>query len=93
MISAYNTKGARTEGVTTLSNMIYNRITMRGFVVYEFLGMMPEFRREMTTWLETGKLKFKETILEGIENAPVALAGLFTGLNTGKMLVRLSAET
>jgi NADPH-dependent curcumin reductase CurA len=92
MISAYNTKGARSEGVTTLSSMIYNRITMRGFVVYEFFGQMQEFRREMTGWLEAGKLAYKETILEGIENAPVALAGLFTGLNTGKMLVRLAAD-
>jgi NADPH-dependent curcumin reductase CurA len=92
MISAYNTKGSRSEGVMNLSNMIYNRLTMRGFVVYEFFGMMDQFRSEMSGWLATGKVKAEETILEGIENAPVALAGLFTGLNTGKMLVRLSAE-
>jgi NADPH-dependent curcumin reductase CurA len=92
MISAYNTKGARSEGVTMLANMIYNRITMRGFVVYEFLHMMEDFRRDMTGWLESGRLKYSETILEGIENAPVALAGLFTGLNTGKMLVRIAAD-
>jgi NADPH-dependent curcumin reductase CurA len=92
MISAYNTRGARSEGVVHLSNMIYNRITMRGFVVYEFLEMMPEFRRDMSAWLAAGKIKYSETILEGIENAPVALAGLFTGMNTGKMLVRLAAD-
>ena len=43
MISAYNTKGARSEGVTTLSNMIYNRVTMKGFVVYEFFDMRDQF--------------------------------------------------
>jgi NADPH-dependent curcumin reductase CurA len=46
----------------------------------------------MSGWMESGKVKAQETILEGIENAPAALAGLFTGLNTGKMLVRLSAD-
>jgi NADPH-dependent curcumin reductase CurA len=92
MISAYNNKGVRSEGVTNLSNMIYNRVTMRGFVVYEFFAMMEQFRSDMSGWLESGKLKAEETILEGIENAPAALAGLFTGMNTGKMLVRLSAE-
>jgi NADPH-dependent curcumin reductase CurA len=92
MISAYNTRGARSEGVTLLANMIYNRITMRGFVVYEFLGLMDEFRREMSAWLAAGQMKYSETILDGIENAPVALAGLFTGMNTGKMLVRLAAD-
>jgi NADPH-dependent curcumin reductase CurA len=93
MISAYNSKGTRSEGVTTLSNMIYNRITMRGFVAYEFVGMLEKFRQEMSEWLKQGKLKYEETIFEGLDQAPAALAGLFTGLNTGKMLVRLSAET
>jgi NADPH-dependent curcumin reductase CurA len=92
MISAYNSKGARSEGVTTLSSMIYNRITMRGFVVYEYFGMLERFRQEMSGWLEQGKIKYEETILEGLENAPAAFAGLFTGLNTGKMLVRLSED-
>jgi hypothetical protein len=92
MISAYNTRGARSEGVTTLANMIYNRVTMRGFAVNEFFGMMGQFRKDMSGWIEAGRMKYQETILDGIENAPVALAGLFTGLNTGKMIVRLSSE-
>jgi NADPH-dependent curcumin reductase CurA len=92
MISAYNNRGSRSDGVTALSNMIYNRITMRGFVVYDFLGMMEQFRSEMGCWLAEGKVKYRETILDGIENAPAALTGLFTGLNTGKMLVRLSHD-
>jgi NADPH-dependent curcumin reductase CurA len=46
----------------------------------------------MLGWLKQGKLKCEETVLEGLENAPTALAGLFTGLNTGKMLVRLAPE-
>ncbi len=43
----------------------------------------------MTAWLKDGKVKYQETIMEGIENAPRAFIGLLRGENTGKMLVRL----
>jgi NADPH-dependent curcumin reductase CurA len=72
--------------------MIYNRVTMKGFVVYEFSKQREQFLTDMRGWLSTGKVKYRETILDGIKAAPSALAGLFTGSNTGKMLVRLSAE-
>jgi NADPH-dependent curcumin reductase CurA len=90
MISAYNNKGARSEGVTTLSNMIYNRVTMKGFVVYEFDHMQAEFLADMRKWLKEGKLKYDETIMEGIDQAPAALIGMLQGQNTGKMLVKLA---
>ena len=92
MISAYNTRGSRSEGVTNLSNMIYNRITMRGFTVVEHVGLTEQFRKDMSGWLASGRVKYRETIALGIEQAPSALIGLFTGQNTGKMLVRLSAD-
>jgi NADPH-dependent curcumin reductase CurA len=92
MISAYNNFGAVSEPVTTLSNMIYNRITMKGFVVYEFESMRAQFLADMKQWLREGRMKYRVTVLEGIEQAPDALIGLFTGLNTGKMLVKLAKE-
>lgn len=92
MISAYNNKGARSEGVTTLSNMIYNRVTMKGFVVYEFYHMQDQFLKDMRQWLREGKLKYDETIMNGIEQAPDALIGMLQGQNTGKMLVRLAED-
>jgi NADPH-dependent curcumin reductase CurA len=92
MISAYNNKGARSEPVTALANMIYNRVTMKGFVVYEFAGIREQFLTDMRRWLSEGKIVARDTIVEGIENAPGALIGLFTGQNIGKMLVRLSPE-
>ena len=92
MISAYNNPGARSEPVTALANMIYNRVTMRGFVVYEFFPMREQFLTDMKTWIAEGRMKYRETILDGLENAPRALAGLFTGLNIGKMLVRLDPD-
>jgi NADPH-dependent curcumin reductase CurA len=70
--------------------MIYNRVTMKGFVVYEFDHMQKEFLADMRQWLKAGKLKYEETVLDGIEQAPAALIGLLQGQNTGKMLVRLA---
>lgn len=92
MISAYNNKGARSEGVTTLSNMIYNRVTMKGFVVYEFNHLREQFLADMRHWMQEGRMKYSETIMDGIEKAPAALIGLLQGQNTGKMLVRLAGE-
>ena len=89
MISAYNNFGAISEGVTTLANMIYQRVTMRGFVVYDFEDQREKFLDDMRGWLTTGEMKYEETIYDGIEQASDALIGLFTGANIGKMLVKL----
>jgi len=92
MISAYNNFGAVSEPVTTLSNMIYNRLTMRGFVYYEFESKRQQFLSDMKGWLLDGRIKYRTTIKDGIEAAPEALMGLFTGANTGKMVVQLAPE-
>lgn len=92
MISAYNNFGAVSEPVTTLSNIIYNRITLRGFVYYEFESQRAQFLSDMKGWLQEGRIKFRTTIVPGIEKAPEALIGLFTGANTGKMVVQLASE-
>ena len=89
MISGYNEPGARTS-VQNLANIIYGRINIRGFVVTDFLHLRDDFRRDMVQWLREGRIKYQETILEGIENAPKALIGLLNGLNIGKMLVQLA---
>jgi NADPH-dependent curcumin reductase CurA len=92
MISAYNNFGAVSEPVTTLSNMIYNRVTMRGFVFYEFESKRVQFLADMKGWIKQGRMKYRTTIVQGIEQAPTALIGLFTGANTGKMVVQLAKE-
>jgi NADPH-dependent curcumin reductase CurA len=92
MISAYNNFGAVSEPVTTLSNMIYNRVTMRGFVFYEFESKRAQFLSDMKGWIKDGRIRYRTTILQGIESAPAALIGLFTGVNTGKMVVQLAKE-
>jgi len=85
MISTYN--GDR-EGVRNLSNMIYNRVRMEGFVASDFGHLREQFESDMTGWLKAGQVKYQETILEGFERAPEGLIGLFEGRNAGKMLIR-----
>ena len=90
MISAYNNFGAISDPVTTLSNIIYGRITIRGFVATDFPELKPRFDEEMTAWVKSGRVKYQETFYEGIENAGAAIIGMLNGVNTGKMMVRLA---
>lgn len=87
-ISGYNSGHS---SVSNLSNIIYSRVTLRGFVGTDFMHLYGDFQRDMAGWLKSGQVKFQETILDGIENAPSALIGLMQGRNAGKMLVRLAA--
>ena len=88
MIGGYNEPGSRTV-VRNLSNIIYGRITLRGFVVMDFPHLREAFDRDMHEWLKAGTIKWKETVLEGIDEAPHAMVGLMQGENIGKMLVHL----
>ena len=65
---------------------------MFSFVVSAFEDQREQFLKDMSGWLSSGQVKYHETIHEGIENAPAAFMGLFTGLNNGKMLVRLADD-
>ncbi len=89
MISAYNSAGAISSPVTTLSNIIYKRVMLRGFVATDFMHLREQFVSDMTAWLKDGRVRYEETIYDGIENTPKALIGMLNGVNTGKMLVRL----
>ena len=86
-ISGYNSGHSN---VSNLSNIIYSRVMLRGFVGTDFMHMYADFQRDMAGWLKSGQVKYQETVLEGIDNAPVALIGLLNGLNAGKMLVKLA---
>jgi len=65
------------------------RLTLRGFIVTDNFGRMPDFVRDVGGWLREGKIRYRETVVEGIERAPDAFIGLLRGENTGKMLVKL----
>ncbi len=85
MIGAYNGDGP---GVRNLTQLIYKRIRMEGFVMTDFVPLQAEFEREMSGWIKSGQMHWQETIIEGFGRIPEALIGLFKGENAGKMLVR-----
>ena len=62
---------------------------MKGFIVSDHFNKIGEFMTDMGKWIPEGKIKWKETIVYGIEKAPEAFIGLFRGENFGKMIVKL----
>jgi NADPH-dependent curcumin reductase CurA len=88
MISGYNAMEAM-PGPRNIIQVVGKSLTMRGFIVMEFAALRPQFLAEMTGWIADGKLAWEETVFDGVEKAPDAFIGLFSGGNTGKMLVRL----
>lgn len=92
MISAYNDTQAA-PGPRNMMMIVGKSLTIRGFIVTTLMaqhpGLMDRFRAEMGQWVANGQIKWEETVEDGIGNAPVAFLKLFSGGNTGKMLVRL----
>ena len=74
-----------------LSLAIGKRLTLRGFIVFDYRPRFAEFAAEMGPWLADGSITVVETIRHGLEAAPQAFLDLFRGANTGKMLVTLDA--
>jgi len=89
MISQYNDTEPR-PGPNNVIQIVGKQLQIRGFIVSTHADMQPDFLKDMATWIASGKMKFEETVMDGAEQAPAAFMGLFTGKNTGKMLVRLS---
>ena len=69
--------------------LLTNRLTLRGFIVSEHMDLWPQALKELGTLVATGKLKYRETLANGIESAPEAFLGLLKGRNFGKQLVKL----
>jgi NADPH-dependent curcumin reductase CurA len=69
--------------------ILQSRLTVQGFIVSEHMEVWPEALTELGMLVATGKLKYRETIAEGIEAAPEAFLGLLKGRNFGKQLVKL----
>jgi NADPH-dependent curcumin reductase CurA len=70
--------------------LVVNRITMRGFIVSDFLERFTKAFQDLAEWVATGKIKVREDIVEGLENTPQALIGLLNGENLGKRMVKVS---
>ncbi|MDB6174200.1 MAG: 2-alkenal reductase [Chthoniobacteraceae bacterium] len=87
-ISAYNAETPQ-PGPSNLFNMITKRLTMKGLLVRDWLDRQNEFDEEVGGYFREGKLKNKETVVQGIDQAVGAFIGLFSGKNVGKMVVKL----
>ncbi|MGZ6000187.1 MAG: NADP-dependent oxidoreductase [Rhizomicrobium sp.] len=72
-----------------LRNVLTKRLTMRGFIVTDFAAKFPDFIRDMPQWIKEKRIKYREDIAEGLENAPQTFMGLLKGRNFGKQLVRV----
>ena len=88
MISQYNDT-TPPPGPTNLSAIIGKRLLLKGFIVSDYMGQAMQFYSDMGPWVASGQIKWQETIVEGLENAPEAFIGLFQGENMGKMLVKI----
>ena len=69
--------------------ILQSRLTIEGFIVSEHMEVWPEALKELGTLVATGKLKYRESVAEGIASAPEAFLGLLKGRNFGKQLVKL----
>jgi NADPH-dependent curcumin reductase len=72
--------------------ILMNRLTIRGFIVSDHVHRLAAFLAECGRWVREGKLKYREDVVEGIDNAPRAFIGLLRGENLGKLLVRVGAD-
>ncbi|GGW89239.1 NADP-dependent oxidoreductase [Streptomyces noursei] len=90
MISQYNATEP-TPAPRNLAQIIAKRLRIEGLLVGDHYDLQSEFVREVGAWIRSGELKYRETVVEGIENTADAFLGMLRGENTGKMLVKLPA--
>lgn len=76
-----------------MRTLLTKRIRMQGFIIFDDYGhRYPEFAGDMAQWLASGQIKFREDIVDGLENAPQAFIGLLEGKNFGKLVVRVAND-
>ena len=95
LIAQYNATGLP-EGPNMIPllmrSVLSNRLTIQGFIVWDFVKQEQEFQQAMSHWISDGAVKYREDFVEGLENAPGALMGLLEGRNFGKLVVRVSPD-
>jgi NADPH-dependent curcumin reductase CurA len=73
-----------------MRNVLTKRLLIRGFIVTDFAARFEDFLRDVSQWVKEGRIKYREDIVEGLDNAPATLIGLLKGKNFGKQLVRVA---
>ena len=87
LISRYNEGGTASGDFTQL---LMKRITVRGFIILDYVPRFTEAAMQLIQWMLEGKLKHDETIIDGLENAPTALNRLFDGNKLGKLMIKVA---
>jgi NADPH-dependent curcumin reductase CurA len=90
-ISQYNTTSAM-KGPSNYMALLVNHASMTGFVFSDYLARIPEAAKELGGWVAAGELSSREDIAEGFENFPDTLLRLFSGANTGKLVLKVAAD-
>ncbi len=73
-------------------HLLVRRARMQGFLIFDWAARFPEATARLADWVRAGRLRYREDVLEGIEHAPDAIAGLYRGENLGKRLIRIEAD-
>jgi NADPH-dependent curcumin reductase CurA len=94
LIAQYNDTEAKAPkwAGAMMRSVLTKRLTIRGFIVFDFAARHGDFLRDMSQWVREGKVKYKECITEGLDSAPGAFMGLLKGANFGKQLVRVGPD-
>lgn len=96
--AGYNSAGYNNAGPTAgtdrlpalMSAILTRRLTFRGFIVGDFAAQTADFLRDVGGWIRDGKIKYREDVVIGLENAPEAFIGLLQGRNFGKLLIKVA---
>lgn len=88
MVSDYNATEAY--GTKMMRSLLVNRVKLQGFIVFDRLDLYQKAMAQLPKWVAQGKIKYHETIAEGLQNAPKAFIGMLKGANLGKQLVKLA---
>jgi NADPH-dependent curcumin reductase CurA len=90
-VSVYNSEQLP-PGPRNFGALLVRRLSITGFIIADHFDRIPEFIEEVGPHVSSGKLRYRETVVEGIERMPEAFIGLLRGDNTGKMLVRVGPD-
>ena len=91
LISQYN-EAVPPPGPRFFGNVLIKRARIEGFIILDYAARFPEAFAALGNWMSQGRLRYRTDIVDGLEQAPIAINRLFDGANTGKLLVRVSAD-
>jgi NADPH-dependent curcumin reductase CurA len=90
LIAQYN--ATRPPAGPNIRPLLFNRALLKGFIVSDHMDRAADFLRDCTQWVREGRLRYREDVVKGLENAPAAFIGLFEGRNFGKLLIQVGDD-